>query len=100
MQRSYNRVQVLLAIGLSLCIFFSPVYAHMNNLEEVDALSSNTIWENPDQENILASQKTPIIGESNISPMPSVPDSTFHPEFPFLFIPGSFPADKGLILRC
>jgi hypothetical protein len=58
MRTKSQRIQFLLAIGISFVIAAYPVYLQYNSFIEIDFLSTHPSFENLDQENLLADEQS------------------------------------------
>ena len=52
-----QRIQFLLAIGISFIIAAHPIYLQYNSFNEIDFISAHPSFENLDQENLLADEQ-------------------------------------------
>jgi len=58
MRMKPQKIQFLLAIGISFIIAAHPVYFQYNSFDEIDFLTAHPSFENLDQENLLADEQS------------------------------------------
>jgi len=101
MRMKPQRIQLLLAIGISFIIAAYPVYLQYNSFDEIDFLSTHPSFENLDQENLLADEQSKTkIFVLNSSSEVFLLGISFEEQFPSLFSKVSSTHQPASILRC
>ena len=101
MRMKSQRIQYLLAIGLSFMIAAYPGYLQYSSFNEVDFLSAHASFENLDQENLLTDEQSKTkIFVLNSSPEIFLLGISFREQIPRLSSQAFSPDQPTSILRC
>ncbi len=101
MRTKLQRIQYLLAIGISLVVAAYPVYLQYNSFMEIDFLSPHPSFENLDQDNLLADEQSKIkIFVLNPSPEVFQPGFLIEEQLPSPSFQVFSLLEPAAILRC